>query len=712
MNANHELVLTTSLATSDKNSAYLSNTLANITKQMPIIVFTVNKDGLITDISGRGLSTVNLKANALIGQTLFQWNSVFAPITSAINQCLAGENVTTNLLINGITLKVWLLAIEEHGKIVGVSGACIDMTQQQEAEAALEEVQRHYSLLAEYATDVITKYNPMGICNYASPSIKRILGYRPHEIIGESLFELLHPSEIKHKQRLFSKLINHSDSETFCFRVRRRDGCYIWLETKSQTIIDPFTKKAHEIIAVSRDITERKTAEERLLYLANYDSLTGLPNRALFRDRLRRAIARAQRQKNQIALLFIDLDRFKNINDSLGHHAGDQLLREVAKRLKKEARNNDTIARLGGDEFTIILEKINSRKDAIQVANKVLSLLEPPFQLDGHEVVISSSIGITIFPDDAQDMHTLLKNADTAMYRCKEKGRNNHQFYTPDMIDKAYEYLVLETDLRHALCRNEFVLHYQPQMDLHTQRVIGLEALLRWNHPERGLLYPDEFISFAEEMGLIIPIGEWVLQQACLQARHLIDEGLPPVRIAVNLSMRQFKQRNFVELVADTLKNTHLPAHLLELEITESFLAHNVEQATSVLCELNELGVQLSVDDFGTGYSSLSYLKQFPINTLKIDQSFVRNIAKDPEGAALTEAIIGLGKSLHLHVIAEGVETDEQVFFLRGHGCDRVQGFLFSRPLASEAVIPWLKYNHANYALYEQHSFWPEAVPT
>ncbi|MDH5218412.1 MAG: EAL domain-containing protein, partial [Gammaproteobacteria bacterium] len=355
-----------------------------------------------------------------------------------------------------------------------------------------------------------------------------------------------------------------------------------------------------------------------------------MPNRALFRDRLRRAIVRAQRNSTKVALLFLDLDRFKMINDSLGHHAGDQLLRGVSRRLKQHAREGDTIARLGGDEFTVILEGVKSADDSAIVAEKILELMQTPFRLDGHEVVVTPSIGITLFPDDASDMRSLLKNADTAMYRSKEMGRNGFQFYTSDMNAKAYELLILENNLRHAMERNEFRLHYQPQIDLHSQGVIGMEALLRWEHPEQGLVQPEVFIPYAEETGLIIQIGQCVLRTACEEAKRWVDAGLP-TRVAVNLSMYQFVEKDFVSHVALALEETQLPPHLLELEITESFLAHNVEQAAHTLKQLHDIGVHLSIDDFGTGYSSLSYLKRFPLNTLKIDQSFVKDINADAD---------------------------------------------------------------------------------
>jgi len=543
---------------------------------------------------------------------------------------------------------------------------------------------------------------------YASPSVINVLGYNIDEMVGTNVFHYFHPDDLKSKRRFFGKLLDATSNDAICYRVRKKDGDYIWLETNSTVITHGQTGETLEVIAVSRDITERKETEERLLFLANYDSLTGLPNRALFRDRLRRAVARAQRNDTQVALFFIDLDRFKTINDSLGHHAGDQLLRGVSRRLKQFARKGDTIARLGGDEFTVILEGINDSEDAVIVAEKILELMTPPFKLDGHEIVVTPSIGITIFPNDADDMRSLLKNADTAMYRAKEQGGNCFQFYTSDMNEKAYEYLVLETSLRHALEREEFKLFFQPQIDLHTHNIIGIEALLRWDNPERGMLKPDEFIPFTEETGLIEPIGEWVLRSACKEAVQWQQMGLPPFRVAVNLSLRQFVANDFVSQVASVLAETGLDPKYLELEITESFLAQNVDQTAEILKDLHKLGVQLSIDDFGTGYSSLSYLKRFPLNTLKIDQSFVRDIMHDPDDATIAEAIIAMGQSLNLNVIAEGVETEEQVCFLRGRGCDWIQGHLVSEPLSAPQFLKWLKRNHSQQVNFEQKVLWPE----
>ena len=422
---------------------------------------------------------------------------------------------------------------------------------------------------------------------------------------------------------------------------------------------------------------------------------TGLPNRTLLEDRIAIALGGARRRKEGIAFLFLDLDRFKIVNDTLGHSVGDILLQEVAERLKKWVREQDTVARVGGDEFVIMLAGIQSASEAVAAAERLVDLIAAGFSIHDHSLNITCSVGISIFPESGMDGETLVKHADAAMYSAKQKGPNNVGFFTEDLNLQMVERLRLESGLRHAIDRNELYLVYQPQMDLATERIVGVEALLRWQHPELGMVPPDKFIGIAENCGLIVPIGEWVLRTACAQARKWQDEGLPAVPIAVNVSAVQFRQDGFRDLIKNVLHETGLPPQYLELELTESLLLTNADVMFSVLRELNEMGLNLAIDDFGTGYSSLSYLKQFPVKKLKIDRSFIRNVALNQSDAAITTAIIGMAKSLGLKVLAEGVENKAQMSFLREHRCDEIQGYYFSKPITAGEVADKLIYAQA-----------------
>jgi diguanylate cyclase (GGDEF)-like protein len=451
------------------------------------------------------------------------------------------------------------------------------------------------------------------------------------------------------------------------------------------------------VIGTYEDITERKVAEERVQYLAYYDALTGLPNRTLLQDRLSKALASARRRKDKVALLFLDLDRFKDINDSLGHSVGDLLLQEVSERLKKWAREQDTVARVGGDEFVIVLTAAKDGTDAAVAAERLIHAMTAEFVVQGRSLSISCSLGISVFPEHGADGETLIKNADAAMYCAKESGRNNFRFFTDDMNAQAVERLTLENGLRLALEKKELFLMYQPQMNIATGKIIGLEALLRWQHPKLGLVPPDKFIRIAENCGLIVPIGEWVLRTACSQSRKWQDEGLPAVPVAVNVSAIQFRQEGFCELIRRVLNETGLGPQYLELELTESLLLANADVTLSVIQELKAMGLTLAIDDFGTGYSSFNYLRQFGVSKLKIDRSFIRDVAVNPDDAAITTAIISMAKSLNLKVIAEGVEDEAQMSFLRARQCDEIQGYYFSKPLAVDEVADKLRGNYAEH---------------
>ncbi len=445
----------------------------------------------------------------------------------------------------------------------------------------------------------------------------------------------------------------------------------------------------HRYVSQLGRLVERRTAEVALL-AANYDPLTQLPNRTLFMDRLSHALSRGRRDNSRVAVLFVDLDRFKKVNDTLGHNAGDKLLQKAAQRLTACMRNTDTVARLGGDEFTVILPDLHNTHNTELVARKILECLAEPFVIDGAEIFVTGTLGITVFPDDGEDAETLLKYADTAMYKGKEGGRNTFRFFTAKMNAEALEYMELENALRRAFKHEQFILHYQPIFDLKTGRVTSAEALLRWNHPERGIVAPTAFIPLAEDTGLIVPIGEWVFRTACAQMNVWRNVGLSSVHLSVNVSARQCRDAAFKDMIEWVLKETGADPKSITLEITESLFMEYEDNALTILHELRDMGINLSLDDFGTGYSSLGYLKRFPVNILKIDRSFVADIGKDTESQGLVEAIIAMAHSQNMKVIAEGAETKEQVEFLRSRKCDEVQGFYFSRPLPAEEFVAYI----------------------
>ena len=512
-----------------------------------------------------------------------------------------------------------------------------------------------------------------------------VTGYAAEEIIGQTprmLGSGIHSREFYQAMWRDLNILGAWKGE---IEDRRKDGSLYPASLSISTVRDSNGRITH-YVAVFSDITERKASEARIAYLAQHDALTGLPNRALLKDRLDQALAQATRLGKRIALMFLDLDRFKTINDSLGHATGDKLLQSVAARLRQSVRETDTVSRQGGDEFIIVLTGIDTPDEAGRIAAKILEQLDPPFDVDGQQLRTSFSIGIALFPEDGVSPETLMKNADTAMYHAKESGRDTYRFFDERMNVNTLEHLQLENGLRQAIARNEFKLAYQAQVDLASGRIIGLEALLRWSSETLGNVPPSRFIPLAEECGLIIPIGDWVLREACRQARAWQDAGLAPVPVGVNLSALQFRRSDIVAGVAAALAESGLAGHWLELELTESLLMESGPDVILTLGRLKALGVRLSIDDFGTGYSSLAYLKRFPVDRLKIDQSFVRDLAQNPDDAVIIRTIIQLGHNLRLEVIAEGTETLEQVDFLRREGCTAAQGYLFSRPLPAEAI--------------------------
>ena len=525
---------------------------------------------------------------------------------------------------------------------------------------------------------------------YVNSAFERITGHAAASVLGKPLY-LLDQSEGGSSGANEIRLAMRARQEGHAvLHQYRADGSVFWSDLYVAPVRDQADIVNHFVIALY-DITETKRYEAELEFQTNRDALTGLANRNLLHDRLRQAIAYASRYGHPVWLVFVDLDQFKFVNDTLGHRAGDLLLQEVAERLLGAVRETDTVARLGGDEFVLVLAERPDGALSTTVVQRIMEAVAQPITIEQHEFFLTSSVGVAVYPGDGTEPDALLKHADIAMYRAKETGRNNCQFYTPLMNERALERLRLEGALRSAIEHDEFVLHYQPQVDLGTGRIVGMEALLRWQHPEMGMVPPGRFIALAEETGLIVPIGAWVVQTACRQNKAWQRAGLGTLRMSVNLSARQFAQHDLVASIAAVLQETGLDPGCFEVELTESLVMTDVERAIETLDSLHQLGVYLSIDDFGTGYSSLSYLKRFPIDILKIDQSFVRDISVDPDDAAIVVSIISLAHSLRMGVIAEGVETIEQLTFLQRHGCDQMQGYYFSRPVPADAFEQLLR---------------------
>lgn len=562
-----------------------------------------------------------------------------------------------------------------------------DITDRKTAEEALRQAEAKYRALFDNAAIGIFETTPDGRPLNINQSMADLHGYEsPQQLLDDIAHDRFHvfvdPSRMVSLAEEVEKV---GEVRTAELEVFRKDGTMRSVRVNLRGLRNADGKVVgHE--GTLEDITDRKAAEERVQYLAYYDALTGLANRSLLADRLRRALATARRTGDKVALLFIDLDRFKPINDSLGHSAGDEVLRQVAKRLVACARQEDTVARIGGDEFIVAMVRVNDNADVSAAITRIRIAMNEQFAVLGHLLRVSCSIGISLFPEHGDDFETLIKNADAAMYAAKDGGHNVSRFFTNETAEDALRQLKLENDLRAAVEHEELHLVYQPEVDTSTGSLVGLEALLRWRHPQFGLVPPDRFIPLAENIGVIVPIGEWVLRTSCAQARKWLDEGLRGVRVAVNVSGFQLRQEGFCKLVMTILHDTNLPAHFLELELTESALVPRPGGILDELLELTTTGVTVAIDDFGTGYSNLSRLRNFPISRLKIDRSFVRDVCVDPDDAAITAAIISMAKELHLKAIAEGVETEEQFSFLREHHCDQAQGFYFSKPLAVDEI--------------------------
>jgi diguanylate cyclase (GGDEF)-like protein/PAS domain S-box-containing protein len=584
-----------------------------------------------------------------------------------------------------------------HGEIHHLFGAierielngedCVLFVSQDVTERRREETERRkLSAAVEQAAEAVVITNRDGVIEYVNPAFETMTGYTAVEALGQTTRLLKSGMQSPEFYRELWQQVLAGEVFSEVFINKRKDGG-VYFEEKTIAPLKDASGAITHFVATGRDITERMQTQERLQFMAHHDLLTELPNRALFLDRLKQSLARARWHRRLVAVLFLDLDRFKTINDSLGHDAGDQLLRAFAARLARCVREGDTVARFGGDEFVVLLNDIAATTDVATLAQKILEALAPPFELAGRVLHVTGSIGISLFPMDGEDSATLLKNADAAMYRAKESGKNTYQFYSSEMSARAFERLTLENSLRNALKRGEFELHYQPQVQAASGRLIGAEALLRWRHPDFGLVSPADFVPLLEETGMIVPVGEWVVRSACEQLAEWRRAGHAELRVAVNLSARQLAAPGLFGVISDALASHRLPAASLELEITESALLEEKRSTLDLLTALRELGVRLALDDFGTGYSSLSHLRRYPIDTLKIDRSFVQDLPTDANDVALTIAIIALGRSLNLELIAEGVESELQREFLLARDCQLMQGYLFSRPVPAAEFI-------------------------
>ncbi|WP_019142639.1 putative bifunctional diguanylate cyclase/phosphodiesterase [Noviherbaspirillum massiliense] len=524
-----------------------------------------------------------------------------------------------------------------------------------------------------------------------NPAFEHVTGHAASEVIGRSIWSLYPSVGGRKADKGLQALINDKRGGNAVVRSERRNGSPAWYSISASPLRDETGAVTHFVLA-QHDVSEMKRYQAELELHANYDSLTGLANRALLRQRLEEAIAQARDHPGQkVWVAFIDLDRFKIVNDSLGRKAGDRLINTVAERLIHAVRESDTVARLGGDEFAVLMREADDSTVSAAMVDRLVQAIAHPASIDGHEFTLTCSIGIAVYPDNGEDAEKLIEYADIAMYSAKEHGRNNYQFYHAAMNERALARLQMEMALRGAVERGEFGLHYQPQVDLKTGNIVGMEALVHWKHPQLGIVPPGEFITLAEETGLIVQIGAWVMHEACRQNKAWQDAGLAQLRVAVNLSARQFAQPDLVDSVNQILQETGLSPHFLEVELTESLVMTGVERSLDVLRNLKAHGIQISIDDFGTGYSSLSYLKRFPIDVLKIDKSFVQDITSDPDDETIVSSIISLAHSLKLHVIAEGVESHEQLAFLEQNGCDEIQGYYFSRPVPPATFAQMLR---------------------
>lgn len=663
-----------------------------IADSVPALMAYYDLPGLRCQFANQGYAAYNgHSTESILGLTVQEaiGDKAWQAIQPHVDRCSHGERVKytrEQTLPNGEVRMIEVNLIPHFdgaGQQLGSFVLITDITERWRAEREVRQSEERMRKFTE-ATDEAIVFHRDGLITDGNEALTRLTGYSLQEVTGLSIFNFISP-----EWRATALEYTRSGREDpYEVTICHKDGHAIPVEVVGKTM--PLHHADYRIVVV-RDITARKQAQEREAFIALHDTLTQLPNRHFLMEQLSQVLSLARRRHGRVAVLFMNLDHFKTVNDSLGHHAGDQLLRNVAERLRNGVRDADVVARLGGDEFVVVLTDIQTPDDAAMVADKLLDSMHGVFTVDHLPLTISPSIGISLFPDHGGSADVLLRCADAAMQHAKESGRGNRQFYAASMDASALDVLHQERLLRDAIARNDFELHYQPQIRLADGTLQGLEALVRWRHPERGLVGPDEFITFSESRGLITPIGRWVMREACRQLKAWQDEGLAPVPVAVNLSALEFRQRDVAAEIAAVLLETGLAPQYLEIELTESVLMHQTGQVLDTLNAIKALGVGISIDDFGTGYSSLAYLKRYPIDKLKIDRSFVADTPGNTDDVAIVTAIIQMGRSLQLQTVAEGVETQAQIDLLAGLGCDLIQGFVVSAPLDAEATERWLR---------------------
>jgi diguanylate cyclase (GGDEF)-like protein/PAS domain S-box-containing protein len=672
-------------------------------------ILLMNKLGIFIDANSAVESITGFSFEELLGN---RFHSFIRPedipfVSKMFHDSLAGFQREYHLRIfhknrMEVLLRIKNVPLVIQDKIDGVYVIIKDMTIQQNLEKTLNENtlqyeaelklrDENYRLIAENSSDLIRIVDISGSNSYASPSHLHVLGYTPDEIIGKRFDTIIHPDDKEGVNRIYQNHFNRADTILTEYRYQHKNGTWVWLEAQATQIYDDNGKLSHFVV-VSRNISERKHYEEKLKQLAFYDVLTGIPNRRLFNDRLSQSIRKAKRNRTQLALFYLDCDRFKWVNDSLGHETGDLLLKGFVERVESCLRETDTIARLGGDEFAIIIDGFDTTHQVARIANQIIQTTREPWNINGHEFIATASIGIAIYPDDGGDINTLLAHADRALYESKENGRNQYQFFTKEISTKIEKNMLLEDGLKMAIAQGHLHLVYQPQMNIQTGKMVGVEALLRYTHPVLGLISPVEFIPICEKLAIMDELTEWVIASVFKQQKEWEENGYSPIHIAINISPTTLENNSFIEMTKTLLDEFQTNPETIEFELTEDAFIHNMQGINTILKNLKEMGLRISLDDFGAGYSSLKYLKDLPIDKVKIDRTFVKDIPFNEKEKAIIECIVSLTNRLNGEVLCEGVETEEQLIFLQNQGCQLAQGYYFSQPLTNvELEDQWLK---------------------